>query len=91
MFKIREKVVCVIEDNINCKTGAIECGPKKGDILTINFIGNDVFRNVPCLGFEEYGDIDCWDQYQFRKLDYEFAENILDEITEAMQRQEILN
>jgi len=86
MFKIGENVVC-----IKPVLRLI-----KGEIYTIQGFQNDF---PPSIGIyvEElnephffYGKW-SYNINRFRKLDYEFADNILEEITEAMKSKTILN
>jgi len=72
-FKIGEKVVCI--DN---KNGAEELIEK--EIYTINLIvSNDIGTGFILDGLHQF---DAYYQWRFRKLDYEFAEKLLKEITE---------
>jgi len=98
MFKIGEKVVCVMPIT-NYLT--------KGEIYTISGIYPCSCGVVLCswgaVGRAGVSNCHCCDKEltkrnelcalinRFRKLDYEFAENILAEISEAMKREEILN
>ena len=95
MFKIGEKVVCVNPNQrlVKGQIYEVECFENCvcGDVA-INLIGvyggNFKFSECKC-------GRDCSNRahslFRFRKLDYEFAENLLAEITEQMQRVEILN
>lgn len=83
MFAIGEKVVCI--DNTN---GAEEL--VKNEIYTIYFIvpdENGLIGLVLC-GFDPY---DAYYSYRFRKLDYSFADNLLEEITKSVQSEQLIN
>ena len=103
-FKIGEKVVCVdssgfiscfVERKYNVKY------PLKNEIYTIRdiisqngLIGLRFFEiiNTP-LGYNEgtnFGE-KAFNSTRFRKLDHDFAENLLKEISEAMKSETILN
>lgn len=100
-FKIGEKVVCI--DNTPKNIKLIQSGfiyPEKGEIYTIRhifisstneltFYLNEI-KNAPMetvVGFIEVGFAGS----RFRKLDYEFAENLLAEISQAMKSETIKN
>ncbi len=102
MFKIGEKVVSkksFIYERTEYLNGVRH--PIKNEIYTIRTIENDKgyiylrfdeLRN-PILGYDNGND---WDECHylsdnFRKLDYEFADNLLAEISEAMKSETILN
>jgi len=94
MFKIGEKVVCIDDENQYNITVRNSERVKKGEIYTVKG-----FTSISGVRLKEiHGGFFIYDNEEagfkterFRKLDHEFAENILAEITEAMQRQEILN
>lgn len=79
-FKIGEKVVFIHNDNCNYKPI-----PEINEIVTISYICKDGW--IGLVGFypTEY------EPHHFRKLDYEFAENLLAEISEAMKSETIKN
>lgn len=83
MFKIGEKVVC-INDNAGWITG--EKSLKEGNIYEV------VRTNIADNGRFEIEIIyngGFWDESRFRKLDYEFAENLLKEILESVNQKQI--
>jgi hypothetical protein len=78
MFKTGEKVVC-----INDSCGKLD-GVKlleKGEIYVIEkvFSLNSKSTDLLLYGFDK-----GWDSSRFKKLDYEFAENLLAEITKEV-------
>jgi len=101
-FKIGEKVVSLKSfdyTDFDIKNGVKH--PKKGDILTIRTIefdnGEIAFRFEeiinPILGYNFGND---WNElhyvsYRFRKIDYEFAENLIKEISESFNQKHLQN
>jgi len=99
-FKIGEKVVSL--KSFEYTDFDIEYGvkhPKKGDILTIRDV--EFESGEMCLRFEEIINpvLDYLESkgeglyvsYRFRKLDYEFAENLLKEISESVNQKHLQN
>jgi len=82
-FKIGEKVVCV--DN---KNGAEELIEK--EMYTINLIA---VSDTGQIGFVLNGlhQFEAYYEWRFRKLDYEFAENLLKEISESVNKKHLQN
>jgi len=82
-FKKGEKIVCI--DN---KNGAEELEEKQ--IYTIAYIVED---NQGRSGFilREFGKFDAYYSWRFRKLDYDFAENLLKEISESVNQKHLQN
>jgi len=79
-FKIGQKAVCVHEDNSDkFLSGLDSSGPKEGDIVTINWISNH------CLGFKEYNQNECWDDWQFRPLDESFTHETISMLNEHFE------
>lgn len=101
-FKIGEKVVCTV----NCRTIFLknrvflqENCPKKGDILKIRDIENT--GSFIVLRFEEIVNPPRWlingrmaemafPQEWFRKIDYSFGTEVLEEIMEAEHELELV-
>lgn len=84
-FKIGEKVVC-INDNAGWITG--EKSLKEGNIyevLKTNISDNGRFE------IEIIYNGGFWDASRFIKLDYEFAENLLKEISESVNQKHLQN
>ena len=78
MFKIGEKVVCV---NDSCgKLIGVKL-LEKGNIYVIEkiFSANSKSTDLLLQGFDK-----GWDISRFKKLDYEFAENLLAKITKEV-------
>jgi len=84
-FKIGEKVVCLND----------ECGWISGE----KKLKKDSIYEVLDIGIADNGRlellINCtdlfWDASRFRKLDYEFAENLLKEISESVNQKHLQN
>lgn len=80
-FKIGEKVVCVdpIDELL------------KGEIYTVegfnSYDGGLILKEVK----SKVGRKGAFKKERFRKLDYDFAENLLTEISEAMKSETIKN
>ncbi len=99
-FKIGEKVVCVIpiynlkkdRDYIIKSIYACKCGELLFD-LNINKIAPNTIQvgTSRCVCGQSVASYDSFSARRFRKLDYEFADNILAEISEAMKQEAILN
>jgi len=94
-FKVREKVVCIDDSDTKDSIYLKDLGvifPKKGEIYTIRSIENNIngigflldeIRN----GLIEYLDgvsEQTFKSSRFRKLNYEFAENLLAKIKEEV-------
>lgn len=80
MFRVGQKVVCVAdftqwESYID---GSISHGPKKNEILIIDFI--EEFNGGFYLGFDKYDTKEGYDPDYFRPLDYGFVEEVLEKI-----------
>lgn len=79
-FNINDKVVCIIptgQDWYCTKTHKILYGPKTNEILVIDkIIYNDYFV------FSKYKLTHSWISFAFRKLDYDFAEEVMRNIIE---------
>ena len=82
-FRIRQKVVCIIRDTF-CNTTKLHIpSPEINEIVTIEWMGYiDGEPNIH-LGFEEYGDNDCWNSAQYRPLDDSQTEELCAMILEA--------
>jgi len=72
-------------DNFCLTTQRIVPSPKLHEMVTINYIDGD------WIGFEEYNQEDMWEARNFRKLDYQFAENLLAELTQSAKSEYQLN
>jgi methyl coenzyme M reductase gamma subunit len=79
MFKIGEKVVC-----INPSSNLI-----KGQIYTVIYY-SQFSDSILVAETQPTKNVYFWGN-RFRKLDYEFADNLLAEISEAMKQESILN
>lgn len=91
-FKIGEKVVCI--DDSNPFGYKEEIFPKKNEIYTIrcNKRGIKLLEIINSKKRYIDGFYECtFNENRFRKLDYEFAENLLAEISEAMKSETIKN
>ena len=87
-FKVNEKVVC-----IDASANGFSSGLIKHEIYTILQIVTPpigeqglVLSEIKSLHYEG-----SWSVFRFRKIDYEFAENLLAEISEVMKSETILN
>ena len=97
MFKIGEKVVCI--NASNPKRPDLGFDLKQNEIYTIKGFYFTTNTNELTFHLEEIKSYYCdiWNKeigygaYRFRKLDYEFADNLLAEISEAMKSETILN
>lgn len=100
MFKIGEKVVCI---NASSRTGLRVDGLVKNEIYTIQSIIPCSCGTV-ALGLSELSlpaiqvcdcgkqcDVRSYHISRFRKLDYDFAENLLAEIKASVQTLEFQN
>ena len=78
MFKIGEKVVC-----INDQCGWLDGEKKlvKGEIYEVLQV---MHKDIVVI----YND-DGWDKSRFRKLDYEFAENLLEKIKQEVSNDKV--
>lgn len=79
-FKIGEKVVCV--DDKKQRFGGL--------ILNEIYEVSEIHPFKKVLKIKGIVDYYHWN-YRFRKLDHDFAENLLKEIIEAMKSETILN
>jgi len=94
MFAIGEKVVCIsdLKRNIDdIENGVIY--PIKNEIYTIRefFEGNGIRLNEiinPKLQYKDGFNECAFYLKHFRKLDYDFAENLLSEITRQVKEEE---
>lgn len=90
MFEVGEKVVCVKM----CDSSDNQ--PKTHEIIRIHSFYNEDGDPLLYLIFEEYffdsdGEEQCFDSRNFRKLDRQFTEDLLEKITkEAKEEQKIL-
>lgn len=83
MFKIGEKVVC-INDESGWVTGVSLL--KKGEIYEV--LNTNIADNGRSEILINCGDL-FWDASRFRKLDYEFAENVLAKIKEEVFKDKV--
>lgn len=83
MFAIGEKVVCI--DNTNVAEELV-----KNEIYTIDFIIPDENGLIGLVlnGFDPYA---AYYSYRFRKLDYNFSDNLLEEITRSVLSEQLIN
>ena len=97
-FKIGEKVVCVkpIYNLVFNQIYTIDflkickCGCLNFSLIEIPSVaGYEGTYCAECL--DSLGKECLWSSKRFRKLDYEFAENLLAEISEAMKSETIKN
>lgn len=77
-FKPGEKIVCV--DN----KGAEELIEK--EIYTVVLVGNCEVTGRPGVVLEELGNGDGYFLWRFRKLDHQFAEDLLRNLTEEVSK-----
>lgn len=92
-FKIGEKVVCV--NNIYLEPEKIEVGikaPLKNEIYTIRSINDydaimveEIINPICKYGNSGYVGENSFYLHHFRKLDYDFADNLLAEISESFK------
>jgi len=84
MFKIGEKVVCV-----NDESGWITRSSllKKGEIYEV--LNTNIADNGRSEILINCGDL-FWDASRFRKLDYSFAENLLEKIREDVSKDNLV-
>jgi len=89
MFKRGEKVVFIGGFVIDQET----IQPKKNEIVIVDGFSSVHLGNLYIKGYRFAKDNapQSFRIENFRKLDYEFAPNLLAEISEAMKREEILN
>ncbi len=81
-FKIGEKVVCVKES----------ISLKKNEIYTISFLGIAPSGHEYVLLNEQQSSCPYgFHVWRFRKLDYQFAENLLAELTQSAKSEYQLN
>lgn len=102
MFNIGEKVVCIAEfKNIDQEEYALGVkGPIKGEIYTIRRVFDEesiIFLQFeelinPILGYDGGKDVDevRWNSAKFRKLDHQFGEDVLAEITKQVKEEELV-
>lgn len=97
-FKIGEKVVCVepiynlvfnqiytISFLKTCKCGSL-------NFILAEIPSVDGYKGTYCANcLDSLGEECLWNSKRFRKLDYEFAKNLLAEISEAMKSETIKN
>lgn len=86
-FKVGEKVVCIKHDPINKQDGKSYPAPKQNEIVTIEY-----FEKSGFLGLLEYQEefMTPWntlerivyDPHTFRKLDYDFVEDVISNLKE---------
>jgi hypothetical protein len=99
MFAIGEKIVYI--GNIELHPEEIEDGvrsPIKNEIYTVrNFGDSDEINHTlrveeivnPILEYEEGLDEKAWYFHHFRKLDHQFAEDLLSEITRKVKEESL--
>lgn len=90
-FKIGEKVVFIGPLRKPLFEGF--AFPKHNEIVTIHSVCEVCIDhyNVSEYFNDKNGNPQCFKSDNFRKLDYEFAENLLAEISEAMTSEAVLN
>lgn len=86
-FKVGEKIVCIKYDPINEQDGKSYPSPKKNEIVTVEYFSDNGF-----LGLFEYQErfVTPWntlgriiyDPNTFRKLDYDFVEEVISNLKE---------
>jgi hypothetical protein len=81
-FKIGEQVVCIKKGGWHHVYGEYngEPDPIYNEIYTISFFEN--FRNELYFGIKELAPNGSWGSRNFRKLDYDFVEEVLEMIME---------
>ena len=77
-FKVGEKVVCIEDDSLCVNDFTIMPSPNVGDIVEII----EISKTGEWLTFIEYDYNFEYDASKFRKLDYDFVEEVIKQVTE---------
>ena len=85
MFRVGQKVVCIVRNSWINQKQEYNIGPGKNEIVTI--AETVVFENEMFLGFEEYPPSEGYDAKKFRPLDYDFVEEV---IAQVQPKEEVL-
>lgn len=85
MFKIGEKVVYIGGDKND-----IFNRPKQNEIVTID--GIDIDGDYSCVGYRysKRGIPQYFNEKELRRIDYEFAENVLSNIVKEVKKEELV-
>lgn len=90
-MKVGDKVVCIDGDFRDLETGeAYVHDPKKDDIMTVDGVkpGFLCFVEIPQIAWD--GDRHYYDSNQFRKIDFNFGNEIAESIEEEINEENLV-